>query len=312
MKIIYAFGNPLDVVMRELLLLKNKNGCSKYKREVLDLKCVLTIQEKLKDLRKEKGLNLDELAMATGLSRSALGSYESNEYKDISHTAIIALAKFYGVSTDYLLGVTENMEEGNMEIADLHLDDETVEVLKSGSVNNRLLCEVIKHPDFWKFMCDMEIYIDSLAEMQIRNLNSLVTTMRTKIQLQNEVPDSELYIQTLKACEIKEDDYFSKLIYEDISAIAKDIKEKHHSDAETGDVNNPLTEVIDVVEEYAVAKNPMKTTLTVLSKQLGMNFNKMDPAEIQFFSTLIEKYSSVYRNMMSKQGRGKKKRTLSA
>ena len=34
-----------------------------------------------------------------------------NDHKDISHTAIIVLAKFYGVSTDYLLGLTESRSE---------------------------------------------------------------------------------------------------------------------------------------------------------------------------------------------------------
>lgn len=270
------------------------------------MKCTLSIQEKLKDLRVGKGLSLEELAKETGLSKSALGSYESNDYKDISHTAIISLAKYYGVSTDYLLGLTENIEEASSPISELKLDDETVKVLKSGAINNRLLCEIIKHPDFWKFMSDTEIYIDSLAEMQIRNLNSFVALMRNKIRLRDELSDSDHYLQTLNSCEIEENEYFSRLISEDISAIAKDIKEAHRRDIDIGDENNPLNDVIDIVREYATATDPMKATLSTLSKQLGMNFNKMDPAEVQFFTTLVEKYSTVYRSMLPKKGRGKK------
>ena len=63
---------------------------------------------------------------------------------------------------------------------------------------------------------------------------------------------------------------------------------------------------VDIVKEYATATDPMKATLSTLSKQLGMNFNKMDPAEVQFFTTLVEKYSTVYRSMLPKKGRGKK------
>lgn len=144
------------------------------------MKCTLSIQEKLKDLRVGKGLSLEELARETGLSNSALGSNESNDYKDISHTAIISLAKYYVVSTDYLLGLTENIEEASSPISELKLDNDTVKVLKSGTINNRLLCEIVKYPDFWKFMSDTEIYIDSLAEMQIRNLNSFVALIRNK------------------------------------------------------------------------------------------------------------------------------------
>ena len=274
------------------------------------MKTGLTIQEKLKDLRVSRKLSLEELAAETGISKSALGSYESNDYKDISHTSIITLAKYYGVTSDYLLGLSENEKEGGSEISELKLDDDTVKVLTSGKINNRLLCEIIKHPDFWKFMSDMEIYIDSLAEMQIRNLNTYVSTIRSRIQLKNEVPDSDHYIRTLKASEIEENEYFSRLIGEDITDIAKDIKEKHRKDKETGEENNPLTEVIDVVKEYSEATDPLKATISTLGKQLGMNFSKMDPAEMEFFQTLVAKYSTVYKNTIKSMGRGRRKKQI--
>ena len=71
------------------------------------MKIALTTQEKLKDLRLERGLILEQLAEQTGLSISALGSYENNDNKDISTFSIVTLAKYFGVSTDYLLGMTE-------------------------------------------------------------------------------------------------------------------------------------------------------------------------------------------------------------
>ena len=81
----------------------------------------LTIQERLKDLRVERGLTLEQLAEQTHLSKSALGSYEADEYKDISHYALIKLAKFYGVTADYLLGLTETKNHPNADLADLRL-----------------------------------------------------------------------------------------------------------------------------------------------------------------------------------------------
>ena len=44
----------------------------------------LSIQERLKDLRVERGLTLEQLAEETHLSKSALGSYEGDKFKDIS------------------------------------------------------------------------------------------------------------------------------------------------------------------------------------------------------------------------------------
>ncbi|EOS43076.1 hypothetical protein C809_03971 [Lachnospiraceae bacterium MD335] len=76
----------------------------------------ITIQERLKDLRTELPLKSEELAVATKISKSALGSYENDELKEISHKNLVELAKFYGVSTDYLLCLTENRNHPDTEI----------------------------------------------------------------------------------------------------------------------------------------------------------------------------------------------------
>ena len=67
------------------------------------MKVATSIQERLWELRKDKGLNLEELSKLTGISKSALGSYEKEDYKEINHGNLITLADFYGVSVDYLL-----------------------------------------------------------------------------------------------------------------------------------------------------------------------------------------------------------------
>ena len=41
----------------------------------------LTIQERLKDLRVERSLTLEQLSAETGISKSALGKYEADDFK---------------------------------------------------------------------------------------------------------------------------------------------------------------------------------------------------------------------------------------
>ena len=82
------------------------------------------------------------------MMKTALGSYEADEFKDISHYALIKLAKFYGVTADCLLGLSEIRNHSNADLADLHLSDKMIELLKSGLVDNSLLCELASHPDF--------------------------------------------------------------------------------------------------------------------------------------------------------------------
>lgn len=60
----------------------------------------------LKELRKKKGLTLSEVAAAMGVSRQAYSYYENNK-RDPDTAMVKALAEFYEVSTDYLLGRNE-------------------------------------------------------------------------------------------------------------------------------------------------------------------------------------------------------------
>lgn len=56
-------------------------------------------------LRKERGLTQAELAKATHLQRSTLSGYET-EGKEPTFETLCALAAFFDVTTDYLLGVS--------------------------------------------------------------------------------------------------------------------------------------------------------------------------------------------------------------
>ena len=56
-------------------------------------------------LRKERGLTQAELAKATHLQRSTLSGYET-EGKEPNFETLCALAEYFNVTTDYLLGIS--------------------------------------------------------------------------------------------------------------------------------------------------------------------------------------------------------------
>ena len=62
--------------------------------------------ERLKFLRFEKGLTQEQLAKETGFSNSAISYWETGE-RVPNALAIITLAKYFGVTTDYLLGLED-------------------------------------------------------------------------------------------------------------------------------------------------------------------------------------------------------------
>ena len=47
-------------------------------------------------------------------------------------------------------------------------DSDMIELLKSGRVDNSLLCELATHPDFPRLMADLEIYVNGVAGNRYR------------------------------------------------------------------------------------------------------------------------------------------------
>lgn len=58
----------------------------------------------LKELREEKGLKQKDLAVILNVSDKAISSWELGRTEP-SMEIIVAIAKFFGVTTDYLLGL---------------------------------------------------------------------------------------------------------------------------------------------------------------------------------------------------------------
>jgi len=62
-----------------------------------------TFKDRLKDLREEKGLSRRELARQIGMGSPNIGLWEKGIQEPAAST-VVKLARFFGVTTDYLLG----------------------------------------------------------------------------------------------------------------------------------------------------------------------------------------------------------------
>lgn len=263
----------------------------------------LTIQEKLKDLRVGRGLSLERLAEQTGISKSALGSYEADENKDISLYNLISLAKYYGVSTDYLLGLTENKKYHNVELAELHLNDQTIELLKNGEINTRLLCEMLEQEDFLQLLADIEIYVDGIASMQIQNLNTFVSMAKEKIVQKYKPDKNDPHIRTLDAANINEDSYFRSIVHNDIDGIIDNIKNNHRNDR----ISAPQTTLAQEIKENidnatAIAGDRQRKMVAFLCGQLGIDYKKLTDDEFNIMVNVFKKSKH-----MANAGKGKKR-----
>lgn len=195
----------------------------------------LTIQEKLKDERVNRKMTLPQLAEATGISKSTLDRYEKDDCMDMSPFNLAKLAEYYGLSLDYLMGLTENKNHPNTSLYELHLNDTTIDLLKSGTLNNRLLCEFICHPAFPRLLTDIQICVDRIADMRFHDMNTILEASRQTVMEQFSTDENDVYMRTLELGQVSEDMFFKQVIHDDLDVIVKDIRTRHEADKTTAE-----------------------------------------------------------------------------
>ena len=65
------------------------------------------IYKRIRDLREDKDLTQKELAKALNCSQQVYSNYELGQ-RDIPTDILIKLSSLYGVSVDYILGLSDN------------------------------------------------------------------------------------------------------------------------------------------------------------------------------------------------------------
>ena len=263
----------------------------------------LTIGERLKDLRTAQKLTLEQLAAEVGISKSALGKYESDNGKDISPYSILLLADYYGVSCDYLMGRTETKNHPNTALHELHLSDASIDVLRTGKFNQRLLSELICHKDFQRFMLDAEIYIDRIADMRVKDMNAVLEAVRQMAFMKNGGEENDLHLRTLEVAQIREDEYFGSLIADDLKGILRDIRSEHRPDTMTTDEISLAATMQDQLQdamnfEGSSEEKKAKALLSIL----GIDY---DAITMEQFVNLIEvlKLSKHLKSPISQRGK---------
>ena len=263
----------------------------------------LTIGERLKDLRTAQKLTLEQLAAEVGISKSALGKYESDNGKDISPYSILLLADYYGVSCDYLMGRTETKNHPNTALHELHLSDASIDVLKTGKFNHRLLSELICHKDFQRFILDAEIYVDRIADMRVNDMNAVLEAVRQMALMKNGGEENDLHLRTLEVAQIREDEYFGSLIADDLKGILRDIRSEHRPDTMTADEISLAATMQDQLQDAMnfEGSSEEKKAKALLST-LGIDY---DAITVEQFVNLIEvlKLSKHLKTPISQRGK---------
>jgi len=132
------------------------------------------IHERIKDLRLNKGLSQKDLCNITGIVPSQLSRIENGKIDDISNDTLIKLSKAFGVSTDYILGLTTISLTKSYDISALGLSDGAVKAIMSGVADIQILNRIIEHKNFLYLQQVINTYIHNTAVFGVRARNEMI------------------------------------------------------------------------------------------------------------------------------------------
>ncbi len=194
------------------------------------------------------------------------------------------------------------------------MGDDAIEVLRTGKFNHRLLSELICHKDFRRFMMDAEIYVDRIADMRVKDMNTVLEATRQMVLMEHGESADDLYLHTLQAAQIQEEEYFGYLVYNGLNAILSDTREGHKTDALTADDELSVSSVQEQLAKaiHFEGSSEEKQIRSFLAT-FGIDYDLLSKEQ---FVTLIEilKLSKYLKSPISQRGKsrphgkGKKKR----
>ena len=150
-----------------------------------------------------------------------------------------------------------------------------IELLKSGKLNNRLLSELALHKDFQRFLVDIEIFVDRVADMRINDMNAILEANRKQIMEKHNPGENDLYVRTLELAQVSEENFFSHVVHKDIDGILHDIREAHRKDTTTADTASPVAEIQKQARLFLAT--------------LGIDYDKLTPEEFVTQINILKK-----------------------
>ena len=182
------------------------------------------IQDRITDLREQYGWSKAELAERIGIDASRLGRIESGETKSVGDDVILALAKTFGVSTDFLLGVSDDPEPNNYDIKSLGLTVAAAKNLYMERIDPDVLNLMMENPEFGTLTYMISRYLHDVMAEGYRAQSTLYNMAASMFETCDEPGAAKAAADILSWRPDVQTDL--ALIENGFAGIIKDIKEK--------------------------------------------------------------------------------------
>lgn len=129
---------------------------------------------RLSNLRKDHDLSQKQLADQLHVTHSQISRIESGETKNPNISIVIDAARFFHVSTDYLLGITQITSPKSYDISELRLSEEAVTRLITRRIDVDILNRLLEHEHFPKLCIMIRNYFDDTIDEGIMARNKVI------------------------------------------------------------------------------------------------------------------------------------------
>ena len=129
---------------------------------------------RLSNLRKDHDLSQKQLADQLHVTHSQISRIESGETKNPNISIVIDAARFFHVSTDYLLGITQITSPKSYDISELRLSEEAVTRLITRRIDVDILNRLLEHEHFPKLCIMIRNYFDDTIAEGIMARNKVI------------------------------------------------------------------------------------------------------------------------------------------
>ena len=129
---------------------------------------------RLSNLRKDHDLSQKQLADQLHVTHSQISRIESGETKNPNISIVIDAARFFHVSTDYLLGITQITSPKSYDISELGLSEEAVTRLITRRIDVDILNRLLEHEHFPKLCIMIRNYFDDTIAEGIMARNKVI------------------------------------------------------------------------------------------------------------------------------------------
>lgn len=117
-----------------------------------------TLRDRIRDLCRSRSISQSTLAQELGIDKSTLSRFLTEKTNKLSSEYVVMIAGYFGVSTDFLLGLTNIAARKNHDIEALGLSAEAAVNLAQNRVNQEVVCQLLESPRFAELTRQIALY----------------------------------------------------------------------------------------------------------------------------------------------------------